>query len=180
MSALKSLLQDVSWHQKWEIEPGIFTPGRNPVQVLMDEAGVPQDLTGKRVLDIGAWNGCFSFEAERRGATVLAIGPEMPAATGFDKIRTYLKSKVEYQLGTIYHLDPDTIGTFDVILCFGVIYHLRHVLLAFDMMRRVCRDKLYVETASLTATFLLLTKRLMILDHTWFSMQKIVTLRVTF
>ena len=37
---------------------------------------MPEDLTGKRVLDIGAWNGCLSFECERRGAReVIALGP---------------------------------------------------------------------------------------------------------
>ncbi len=144
-----ALFEGIPWHQRWEIAPSVFTPGGNPVDVLMDAAAVPQRLDGKRILDIGAWNGCFSFEAERRGAEVLAIGPETAEATGFTKLKAFLGSKVEYRQGTIYHLDPDAIGTFDAIICFGVIYHLRHVLLAFDAMRRVCRRNLFLETASI-------------------------------
>lgn len=135
------------WHQRWEVEPGIFTPGGNDVLDIMRWSGVPKSLAGKRVLDIGAWNGCCSFECERRGAAeVIAIGPENPDHAGFNALKAYLGSKVEYRLGTIYDLQPDKIGTFDVVLCFGVLYHLRHPLLGLDMIRRVCRGDLHLET----------------------------------
>jgi tRNA (mo5U34)-methyltransferase len=149
---LVSLFEGHYWHQKWEIAPGIFTPGHNPVAELMTMANVPADLRGKRVLDVGAWNGCFSFECERRGAEdVLAIGPETSSATGFDKLKRFLNSRVEYKQGTVYHLQPEEIGKFDIIIFFGVLYHLRHPLLALDMMRRVCLGNLFLETAALDA-----------------------------
>jgi tRNA (mo5U34)-methyltransferase len=147
---LQSLFEGTYWHQRWELLPGVFTPGRNPVAELMGFAGVPPDLSGKRVLDIGAWNGCFSFECERRGAgDVLAIGPETSEATGFDKLKQFLRSRVEYRQGTAYHLQPDEIGKFDIVICFGVIYHLRYPLLAFDMIRRVCCADVFIETAGI-------------------------------
>ncbi|RME70243.1 MAG: hypothetical protein D6781_06735 [Verrucomicrobia bacterium] len=62
------LFAGIHWHQRWEIAPGLFTPGRNPVAPICDAAGLPARLDGLRVLDVGAWNGCFSFECERRGA----------------------------------------------------------------------------------------------------------------
>lgn len=127
--------------------PGIFTPGGNDVAQIMDWAGVPASLTGKRVLDIGAWNGCCSFECERRGAAeVIAIGPENPDHAGFTDMKQFLGSKVEYRAGTIYDLQPDRIGKFDVVLCFGVLYHLRHPLLGLDMVRRICASDLHLET----------------------------------
>ena len=49
------------WHQRWEVFPGIFTPGHNLVAELCRDVLLPADLSGRRVLDIGAWNGCFSF-----------------------------------------------------------------------------------------------------------------------
>src|SRR5271156_127483 len=71
----EALFEGVHWHQQWEVFEGVVTPGRNPVSDLMAYADVPQDLSGKTVLDIGAWNGCFSFECIRRGASrVLALG----------------------------------------------------------------------------------------------------------
>jgi tRNA (mo5U34)-methyltransferase len=155
-SRLDSVFEGIYWHQRWEVEPGIFTPGRNPVAELMNWADVPLDLSGKRVLDIGAWNGCFSFECERRNAAeILAIGPEPSTMTGFDKLKTYLRSRVIYQQGTVYDLRPDVLGKFDVVICFGVIYHLRYPLLAFDMMRRVCACDLFVETAGIDHNLLI-------------------------
>ena len=159
MSVGPEFFEGIPWHQRWEIEPGVFTPGANPVDVLMDQAGVPKDLSGLSVLDIGAWNGCFTFECERRGAArVLAIGPESSANTGFDKIAAHLSSKATYQQGTIYHLDPSMLGTFDVVICFGVLYHLRHPMLALDMVRRVCKQALYLETAGIDDNLVLATE----------------------
>ena len=144
----KASFDGVYWHQRWEIVPGIFTPGRNPVIDLLSVAGLPEKLAGKRILDIGAWNGCISFECERRGAAdILAIGPENPEVSGFNRLKSYLGSNVRYEYGTVYQLDPSKIGTFDIIICFGVLYHLRHPLLGLDMMRQVAKDSLLVESS---------------------------------
>jgi tRNA (mo5U34)-methyltransferase len=148
IAKFEELFKGIYWHQKWEIEPGIFTPGHNDVGFLLKVGGLPANLTGKRILDIGSWNGCVSFECERRGATdILAIGPEDPENTGFNRLRAYLRSNVRYEYGTIYHLDPSKVGTFDIIICFGVLYHLRYPLLGLDMMRRVAKGSLLVESS---------------------------------
>src|SRR5438067_5295547 len=109
---------------------------------------LPEDLSGKRVLDIGAWNGCLSFECERRGAReVLALGPENPEATGFHRLRAALGStRTRYQIGTVYDLNPERLGYFDVVLFCGVLYHLRYPLLGIDNIRRVCTGEVFVET----------------------------------
>jgi len=136
------------WHQRWEVSPGVFTPGHNDVGELLRQVGLPRDLSGKRVLDIGAWNGCFSFECERRGAReVVGIGPEPAANTGLEMLRRYLGSSVRYELGSIYDLDPAVLGHFDIVLCFGVLYHLRYPLLGLDNIRRVCTERLFLETS---------------------------------
>lgn len=150
------LFSSVSWHQRWEVFEGIFTPGRNPVSEIVDSAGLPADLRSLRVLDIGAWHGCFSFECERRGAReVVALSLEDPAANGFERLRRVLRSKaVSYQQGSVYDLHPATHGTFDVVLFFGVLYHLRYPLLAIDRIRQICRGKLYVETHVIDSHFI--------------------------
>lgn len=144
---LQDLFSDIYWHQKWEIAPGIFTPGNNPVAELCKYARLPQDLTGKRVLDIGAWNGCFSFECERRGAKeVVAYSLENPDVAGFNKLKAALNSQVKYIQGSVYALNPETIGKFDIVLFFGVLYHLRYPLLAIDRIRTICQGAVYTET----------------------------------
>lgn len=150
-SEIRQIFEGFNWHQRWQVVPGVYTPGGNDVEELMGWANVPARLDGKRVLDIGPWNGCFALECERRGAAeVVALGPEQPEHTGFLKLRDFLGSRrVEYRVGTIYDLQPDKLGYFDVVICFGVIYHLRHPLLGFDMMRRVATSDLYLESKAL-------------------------------
>ncbi len=153
----EALFGGVHWHQKWEVYEGVFTPGRNPVSDLMAYAEVPQDLTGKTVLDIGAWNGCFSFECVRRGAShVLGLGPDDPMASGFSRLKEALGyQNVDYVKGSVYDLDKQSIGEFDMVLFFGVLYHLRYPLLALDKIFQVCKERLYVESFVIDNHFLL-------------------------
>jgi tRNA (mo5U34)-methyltransferase len=143
------------WHQRWEIFQGIHTPGRNSVEEMLSYAGVPGDLTGKRVLDIGAFNCCSSFECERRGAAeVVALDLQPPEQLGFTVLKTALHStRVNFVPGSVYSLDPNRLGTFDVILFFGVLYHLRYPLLAIDQLLRVARSTIYVETLVIDERF---------------------------
>jgi tRNA (mo5U34)-methyltransferase len=125
----------------------VETPGVNPVLDICDAAGLPRDLTGQRVLDVGPWNGCFSFECERRGAAaVVAYGLEHPQHSGFNRIKELLHSRVEYVQGSVYALGPEELGQFDVILFLGVLYHLRYPLLAIDRLRTVSCGDVHVET----------------------------------
>jgi tRNA (mo5U34)-methyltransferase len=148
LEALHRLFQSRYWHQRWEVFPGVFTPGRNPVRELCELIQLPDDLSGARVLDVGAWNGCFSFECERRGAAgVVALGPEPAQDLVIDELGAILGStKVRYVQGNCYSLVPEDLGTFDVILFLGVLYHLRYPQLAIDQIRRVARGKVFVET----------------------------------
>ena len=85
------------------------------------------------MLDIGAWDGWFSFEMERRGAEVLAIDNwDNPR---FHEARAMLNSRVEYQQIDMYDLTLERVGRFDIVLFMGVLYHLKHPLLALE---RVC------------------------------------------
>jgi tRNA (mo5U34)-methyltransferase len=126
----------------------VFSLGRNPVADLLDGVGLPHNLAGQRVLDVGAYNCCFSFECERRGAAeVVAIDLWPPQNMGFHVLRELVGSKrVRYELGSVYSLDERTLGRFDVVLFLGVLDHLRYPLLALDQLRKVTRGTLYVET----------------------------------
>jgi tRNA (mo5U34)-methyltransferase len=117
--------------------------------------GFPEDLTGRTVLDIGTYDGFFAFEAERRGAErVLALDRHPARQFGFATAHELLKSKVEYAVGSVYELSPQIHGTFDVVIFVGVLYHLRHPLLALDKIHNVCREYALVESHVLDTAFM--------------------------
>jgi tRNA (mo5U34)-methyltransferase len=129
------------WHHRIELAPGVFSPGLQDTQSLLDQISLPANLSGMRVLDIGARDGFFSFEAERRGAVeVVALDNVPPHKTGFNVAKNILESKVEWITGNVYDVSPSTLGKFDLVLFLGVIYHLRHPLLALDRIFDVVND----------------------------------------
>ncbi len=149
------------WYHAIEVAPGIVTPGRYDPRPLLDRMGFPKDLSGKTVLDIGAYDGFFTFEAERRGASrVVALDRHPADHLGFSTAHELLGSKAEYVSGSVYDLSPDTHGTFDVVLFLGVLYHLRHPLLAFDRIHSVCREYALVESHVLDEAFITATETL--------------------
>lgn len=155
MSA-ETLQQQVSairWFHRIDLGNGIITPGLDDTAAKLQRVRLPGDLTGKSVLDIGAWDGFFSFEVERRGANrVLAVdsfcwsGDGWGSKAGFHLARTTLKSKVEDAEMEVLDLAPEKIGTFDVVLFFGVLYHMRHPLLALERVSSVTKSHLILET----------------------------------
>jgi len=145
--AQQLLFEGIHWHQGWNVFDGVRVPGRNSVEELRERIQLPSDLTGKRVLDIGAWNGAFSFECERRGASeVVAFSLENPETSGFNRLKSLLGSKVRYVTGSVYNLHEYELGTFDIVLFLGVLYHLRYPLLAVDRLREACTGELFIET----------------------------------
>jgi tRNA (mo5U34)-methyltransferase len=106
------------------------------------------------VLDVGAWDGWFSFEAERRGAArVLATdswcwgGPGRGTQAGFLLARDALDSQVEALEIDVFDLSPEHPGVFDVVLFLGVLYHLRDPERALAQVASVTSEVLVVETA---------------------------------
>jgi tRNA (mo5U34)-methyltransferase len=114
---------------------------------------VPHDLTGKTVLDIGCNAGFYSMEMKRRGAE---------RVVGLDSDDEYLEQArfaaevkgldIEFRKLSVY--DVGTLKEqFDVVLFLGVLYHLRHPLLALDLIHEhVARDLLLFQSMQRGAT----------------------------
>lgn len=143
----------VSWFHTMELGHGLVTPGVDNTAQKLSEIRMPADLSGQTVLDIGAWDGFFSFEAERRGARrVVAAdsfcwsGRSWGGKNGFDLAREALGSRVEDRMLDVMDLSPQTVGEFDLVLFLGVLYHLRHPLLALERVAAVTRRCLILET----------------------------------
>lgn len=137
------------WHQEFELVPGVFTPGRNPVNRLLEKAQLPA-VTGLSVLDIGTFNGGLAFTLERLGAHVVAVDMYPPDVLGFAQTRDFLSSSVDYVQASVYDLASALDNErFDLAFFWGVIYHLRHPLLSLDNVHAVLRENgtAYIESA---------------------------------
>jgi len=150
---LRRQIAKTRWFHAIELAPGLVTPAPD---VTADRLGVlqlPADLSGKSVLDVGAWDGFFSFEAERRGAArVVAAdyfawhGDTWSDKSGFELARRALRSRVEDVDIDVMDLSPERVGTFDLVLFLGVLYHMRHPLLALERAASVTGEQLILET----------------------------------
>lgn len=112
------------WEIKGELSNEAMT---NKLQRL----SLPESMEGEKVLDIGAWDGFYSFECAKRGASVTAIEPDWSIRPGFAYLNKKYKMKCEQKEISVY--DIESLGIqFDRVLCLGVLYHLRHPLLAIE------------------------------------------------
>ena len=137
-----------TWHQRFELAPGIWTPGVSSVPWLCHAAGLPSQLSGVTVLDIGATNAGTAFELERRGAErVVAVDIFDPDWFGVEALKDFLKSNVEFVKASVYELAERFSEPFDLVIFWGVLYHLRHPLLALDNLRAVTGGEASIETA---------------------------------
>lgn len=72
-------ISKLGWYHTIDLGHGIATPGFIDNRPTVHLFGIPEDLTGKRCLDIGTYDGFWSFEFERRGASeVVGIDVDSP------------------------------------------------------------------------------------------------------
>lgn len=111
------------------------------------EPHVPADLSGQTALDIGCNAGYYSFELAKRGARVTALDIDRRYLTQakWAAARYGLQDRIEFRQASIYTLARET-RDYDVVWFFGVLYHLRHPLLALDILRNVTRAQLFLQT----------------------------------
>jgi tRNA (mo5U34)-methyltransferase len=148
------------WYHQIQVGHGIRTPGGHSSWEKLKRLQMPEDLSDWSVLDIGANDGFFSFQAEKRGAErVLAV--DGPHWTGeyeyigtvpgrkqhFETARELRNSKVEDLTLDIYDISPEAVGTFDLVLCLGVLYHLAHITRGLENAIKVTNELIIVESA---------------------------------
>jgi tRNA (mo5U34)-methyltransferase len=135
------------WYHSFELPDGTRIEGHISLEALRERYArfpLPGNLTGKRVLDIGAWDGWFSFEAERRGAQVTAVDQvEFPT---FRQMHRRLGSKVDYRILDLFDLPGAGLGRFDYVFFLGVLYHLKHPLLGLEIACGLTREMALVDS----------------------------------
>jgi tRNA (mo5U34)-methyltransferase len=108
---------------------------------------IPQDLRGKTVLDIGCNAGFFSIEMKRRGADRVVGVDFDPRYLAQARLAAEV-SGMEIELRQLSVYDVKALGEkFDLVFFMGVLYHLRHPLLALDLIHEhVTRDLLIFQS----------------------------------
>lgn len=160
-SDLESRVRAVNWCHPIDLGGGLVTRPEKHIRQRFARRlrllSLPEDLTGKSVLDVGAWDGFFSFECERRGAArVVAIDTyawDVHGKDGFLLARSVLGSKVESMHLAAEDVDAAVLGQFDLVLFLGVLYHLRSPISVLERLRRVTRGTLVCETHTLLPAF---------------------------
>ena len=111
---------------------------------------VPADLRGWKALDIGCNAGFYTFELARRGARVtgLELDDHYIEQARWAARQYGLEDRVELRQGTVYDL-AHALERWDLVLFMGVLYHLRHPLLALDAVARVVARLLVLQTLTM-------------------------------
>jgi len=149
---LRAELARKGWFHSFEFPDGRVIEGIFSIAQLRNRLAqfpIPEDLTGKRVLDIGAWDGWFSFEMERRGAEVVAV--DCVEQENFRYAHRQLGSKVDYRIMDVYELSPEKLGRFDIVLFLEVLYHLKHPLLGLEKVCALTREMACIESIVMDA-----------------------------
>jgi len=178
------------WFHTIDFGAGLRTTGVKSAEQLAGELQRMRlpDLTGKRVLDIGAWDGYFTFAVERLGAAeVTALDhyawsidwaahqrhaaeriargehtepphevpgnwrpDELPGKRGFDVAHRAFRSRARAVVADFMSTDLGRLGTFDVVLFLGVLYHLTDPLGAMRRVAAVTEELAIVETEAIS------------------------------
>jgi len=177
------------WWHSIDLGDGVVTPGhKTPAHLALEiEAWKLPDFAGKTVLDIGAWDGFYSFLAERSGARrVVAIDYHawgldskrqwehqrvrieqgrpplayeripgvwnpgtLPGKAAFDTAHRILGSRVEQLVGDFMTVPPELVGSHDIVLFLGVLYHCQDPLGALRRVALWTREVAVIETAGI-------------------------------
>lgn len=149
ISEAQKLVDSVpNWHHKFEIFPGVITPGSYDPSFLLEKMRLPEDLSGARVLDIGVSDGYFALQMSRLGASVTAIDYRNKTDHGYHVMEKLNPNTITYHVMNIYDLSRDALGSFDIVLFMGVLYHLPDMMRALHTIRDCCRHVMYLESHS--------------------------------
>jgi len=149
---LQHRIDSVYWYHEFEFPNGLIARSKMPDVVLhrrvwshirqqLDQI----DFRGKTVLDLGCWDGYWSFYAEQRGAKrVLAtddVSQNWARSSGLLLAKELFGSNIETNLDVSVY-DLEKLGeTFDIVLCLGIYYHLVDPFYAFAQVRHCCHSE---------------------------------------
>ena len=145
------------WFHRIDLGGGLYTKTESVMGEPVDhpfgnwqiiQKLLPLDLSEKTLLDVGCNAGFYAFEAKRRGAKrVLGVDGQRQHVRQGLFVRKVLGLDVEFRRLNVYELSARTAGRFDITLALGLLYHLKHPILALENLYQVTKDLLVIETA---------------------------------
>jgi len=165
--------KSVHFYHCIDLGGGRITDGDFDLRDHVGRYGLPEDLTGLRALDVGCSSGFWSFEMERRGATVVSIdvaaagqdiwgvvkaesgatttssalgppGADATARSPYALVHQLLGSRAEFRELSVYDLRPEETGTFDLVFCGSLLMHLTDPMRALERIASVARGLVVV------------------------------------
>ena len=134
------------WYHRFEIFPGVVTPGVYDASHLLRALRFPDDMTGMSVLEIGPADGYFTKMLDMRGANVVAMNICAKDVHGFSVTEKLHGKSLRYVHSNLYDIGKHGFEPFDYVLCSGVLYHLPDMLRGLWLLRSYVRGELLLET----------------------------------
>lgn len=157
-------IESINWYHTIELPDGRVTNGQFDHRELVQHYGLPEDLSGKRALDVATFDGFWAFRLERLGADeVTAVdlaaisqvdlpwgaerqrireGVDVRMGAGFEVAKQALGSKVTKAFCSVYDLRPEVLGQFDFVHVADLLLHLRSPMEALVAIRSVTDGQL--------------------------------------
>jgi tRNA (mo5U34)-methyltransferase len=146
-------LDELKWFHTFCFPGGIQTRGYDPTITKLEKLSLPASLAGKTVIDVGAYDGFFSFECERRGAARVVANDHWAwnwsgctARRNVEFLRDFFQSRIEMLDLPVEQLRGEDIGKFDVVLFLGVLYHAPDPVGYLRRIRSITGGMLVLET----------------------------------
>ncbi|MCY2947195.1 MAG: methyltransferase domain-containing protein [Planctomycetota bacterium] len=149
---IQKLINQIPWYHEFEFGNGLKAHSTTPdvgdhkaIWHFLHHQLDAIDFQNKRVLEIGSWDGYWSFEAEKRGAAYVLstddVSQNWSAGQGIHLAKELFGSNIDIKQDvSAYQLEAKLKGEgpFDIIIYFGVYYHLFDPLYAFSQIRHLC------------------------------------------
>jgi tRNA (mo5U34)-methyltransferase len=134
------------WYHRFEIYPGVMTPGVYDPSALLAALKLPADLTGSTILELGPADGYFTKQLDMRGADVTAMDYCAKELYGFGVMERLHGKPLRYINANLFDLNLQGFTPFDYVLCSGVLYHLPDMVRALWAIHAYVKGELLLET----------------------------------
>ena len=134
------------WYHRFEIFPGVITPGVHDPEQTLAGLDFPTNLKGQRILEIGPAEGFYTKQLTMRGADVTALEYQDKDKVGFSIMEKLHGAPFNFVQANIYEIPRLGLKPFDLVLCLGVLYHLPDMVRALHLIRTMCTGRLIIET----------------------------------